>query len=63
MSCFIFGITLLHYHFSLLSQDISGIEYMFDFKLTHGQYSKGDRLTNLQYYLGKNLIHFLCPIN
>ena len=64
--CFNIGIPywlsmLLAHQYYLLSKDVSGIEYLFDHKNTHGQFSKGTDKENLQYYLGATIFHLLWP--
>eukprot|EP01084_Bolivina_argentea_P041901 77356_1 len=57
-------IQLLRRQYFLLSNDITFIEYIYDKKITHGQYSKGTKYKNLKFYLcNPSVLYFVLPIN
>ena len=56
-------IQLLRRQYHLLSNDITFIEYVYDKRQTHGQYSKGSKCDNLKLYLCRpNILYFFLPI-
>ena len=56
-------ICLIKRQYFLLSNDITFIEFVYDKRITHGQYSKGSKYKNLKFYLcNPTLLHFLLPI-